>query len=76
MSAMESSKKYGAAEAPDWDSFHLQNFLPKQTSSLLHPRSGSSVIPVHIYYSSCGKSQLDSQSKLATPKRENRKILH
>jgi hypothetical protein len=46
MRAPDSSKN-GAAEAPDWDSFPLQNFPPKQTPLL--PHIGSSVISLRRY---------------------------
>jgi hypothetical protein len=63
----------GLQRAPDWTVSIFKIFLPKQ-----HLHESRSGLLVRGYNSSCRKSQaqLDSQGKLTTPRRENRKIQH
>jgi hypothetical protein len=60
---------YGAAESPDWDSFHACSKFFRQKSPKVGSQYGAAT--------EAGESltaQSDSQSKHTTPRRENRKI--
>jgi hypothetical protein len=70
------NSKYGAAEAPDWDSIHLQFFFCQKRfcmSPLVGSQYGATIEAAESLL-----AQLDSQSKLATgtPRRKNLKIQH
>jgi hypothetical protein len=72
MRTLDSSKN-GDAVSPDWDSFHLKIFLQKSLCLIPVVRSQYGTTPEAA---ESLKAQINSQSKLTTTNRKNRKFEH